>query len=196
MQLLNGSLYYHLSYPLVVFVVTDILTLFQVRMRCHTCVSPVISIHSSHPWWNWEGWVNPAISIHNLYQKTQNSQTRSLRLKNTNIHTVFVLEIGPVAHCQFWDFSFTFCFSEARSPMDSWPWKKLLNDESLEVTVVISRFFFSFFKKNVKKMSKKIIKIIIASYGARLRGSVFKIKFRVLAGEFNPFRPFQDLSSF
>ena len=35
-------------------------------------------------------------------------------------------------HCQFWDFSFTFCFSEARSPMDSWPWKKLLH-KSLKI---------------------------------------------------------------
>ena len=39
-------------------------------------------------------------------------------------------------------------------------------------------------------MSKKIIKIIIASYGARLRGSVFKIKFRVLAGEFESIQTF------
>ena len=36
--------------------------------------------------------------------------------------------------------------------------KKLLNDESLEVTVVISRFFFHFSKKNVKKIQKNMCK--------------------------------------
>ena len=39
------------------------------------------------------------------------------------------------------------------------------------------------------------MKMIIASYGAGVRGSVFKIKFKVLAGEFESIRPFQDLFS-
>ena len=53
------------------------------------------------------------------------------------------------------------------------------------MAAVISRFKK---KKNQKRKSKKVkkqnLRIIIASYGARVRGSVFKIKFRVLAGEF------------
>ena len=34
------------------------------------------------------------------------------------------------------------------------------------------------------------MKIITASYGARLRGSLFKIKFRVLAGDFESIETF------
>jgi hypothetical protein len=45
--------------------------------------------------------------------------------------------------------------------------------------------FFDFSKRNVKEMTKKIfIKAITASYGARVPGSVFKIKFKAYAGEF------------
>ena len=36
-------------------------------------------------------------------------------------------------------------------------------------------------------LTKKIkLLFLIAPYGARVRGSVFKMKFRVLAGEFEP----------
>ena len=43
-------------------------------------------------------------------------------------------------------------------------------------------FFF-----NLKKIEKKIIKILIASYGARVRGSVFMMEVRVLSREFESF---------
>ena len=80
------------------------------------------------------------------------------------IHAVFILDScgqnlsevayeflhGLQTHCQFWDFSFTFCFSEARLPMDSSSWKKLLNDRSLEVAAVISQF-----KKKIQKRKSK-----------------------------------------
>ena len=59
--------------------------------------------------------------------------------------------------------------------------KKLSKSNSLEVYVAISRknmsltflFFFNFF-----------IFFLIALYGARVRGSVFRMKFRVLSREF------------
>ena len=57
----------------------------------------------------------------------------------------------------------------------------MLNDESQDVTVVISRIFFSIAPQ---KYQNFFIKVLNASYGARVRGNVFKIKFRVLAGEF------------
>ena len=39
-------------------------------------------------------------------------------------------------------------------------------------------------------------KILIATYGARVRGSVFKMEFRVQLENLNPLRPFQDLPGF
>ena len=80
--------------------------------------------------------------------------------------------------------------------MYSWFWKKLLNDESLEVTVVISQFFCIFQKKsqkNKKKNDKKCQKklwVITASYGTRVLESVFKIKVKALAEEFESIETF------
>ena len=59
--------------------------------------------------------------------------------------------------------------------------KKTLNGESLEVRVAISRknsFFKIFFVKFMLDF------LLIASNCAKVRESVFKIEFRVLAGEF------------
>ena len=62
--------------------------------------------------------------------------------------------------------------------------KKSLKYKSLEVQVVISQkkfFFFAFFF--IKMNIFFLWKTLIASYGARVRGSVFKMKFRALARE-------------
>ena len=62
--------------------------------------------------------------------------------------------------------------------------KKIAENRSLEVAAVISRFLKKNQKRKSKKVKKQNLRIMIASYGARVRESVFKIKFRVLAGEF------------
>ena len=41
------------------------------------------------------------------------------------------------------------------------------------------KFFF-----NLTKVEKKLIRILIASYGARVHGSVFKMEFKALFREF------------
>jgi hypothetical protein len=43
---------------------------------------------------------------------------------------------------------------------------------------------------NLTSKNKIIMKTITASYGARVRGSVFKIKFKALAGEFESIETF------
>jgi len=63
--------------------------------------------------------------------------------------------------------------------------KKSLKYKSLEVQVVISQkkfFFFAFFfiKMNIFFLWKNLI----ASYGARVCGSVFKMKFRIFSRDF------------
>ena len=62
--------------------------------------------------------------------------------------------------------------------------KKIAENRSLEVAAVISRFLKKNQKRKSKKVKKQNLRIMIASYGARVRESVFKIKFRVLAEEF------------
>ena len=62
------------------------------------------------------------------------------------------------------------------------------NDISLEVID-----FFQLSKTNVKKCQKIVTKnvwVITASYGARVHGSVFKIKFKALAEEFESIETF------
>ena len=63
--------------------------------------------------------------------------------------------------------------------------KKLSKDKSLKVNVAISRKK-TFTKKYIhqKYVSKKVWKQLIASYDARVRGSVFKMDLRVLSREF------------
>ena len=52
--------------------------------------------------------------------------------------------------------------------------------------------------KSILKVKKKNLRLIIASQGTRVRESVFKIKFKVLAGEFKSIAliPLQDLPGF
>ena len=73
------------------------------------------------------------------------------------------------------------------------PAKKLSNDENLEVNVVISR-------KNkdsdFPKLLISYLKTLNATYGAKVRGSVFKMKFRFFLENLNLLRPLQDLPSF
>ena len=61
------------------------------------------------------------------------------------------------------------------------PAKKLSNDENLEVNVVISR-------KNkdsdFPKLLISYLKTLNATYGAKVRGSVFKMSFRTSGREF------------
>ena len=67
------------------------------------------------------------------------------------------------------------------------PAKKLSNDENLEVNVVISR-------KNkdsdFPKLLISYLKTLNATYGAKVRGSVFKMKFRVFSREFESIETF------
>ena len=92
---------------------------------------------------------------------------------------------SAVPHCQFSRFPFTFIFCHVCRHFQH-PAYLLLNffvklQCSLLQNIHLTNFLiltFNFLKKCF------FLKILIASYGAIVRGSVFKMKFRVLSNEF------------
>jgi hypothetical protein len=88
------------------------------------------------------------------------------------------------AHCQFSGFSFTFklCYfchwvSTLHNLLPNFFVKSQCS--ALKNFIWQKNFFF-----NLKKVEKKFLRILIASYGARVRGSVFKMEFKALFREF------------
>ena len=127
----------------------------------YQCPSSCLNICCYYSWFAQVTMIGRKICLHPYFQfklvlRIVISFTLSLKIVFLRFHLARNQFRFSCTHCQFWDFSFTFCFSEARLPMYSSSLRKMSNDGSLEITAVIS---LKIRKKKNQKVKKKKSKI-------------------------------------